>query len=92
MHDSTSSDNARITVLSRPGCHLCEDALAVLEPLAEEFGTTIRKVDISQKPALLQRYSDMVPVFVIDGREVGHWRISPERARRALERTPAPAR
>ena len=50
---------------TRQGCHLCEDAQALLE----KYGVAIEAVDVDSDPALRERYNTCVPVVVLDGRE-----------------------
>ena len=57
---------ARITLYGRPGCHLCDDARAVLERVGEPFD----EVDIESDDALLKRYLERIPVVAIDGQEL----------------------
>lgn len=59
-----------ITVYSRPGCHLCEQALDELLPIARAHGAAIDEVDIEQNDALLRAYLERIPVVVIDDEEV----------------------
>ena len=53
----------------RPGCHLCEDALAALERVGARQPFTLQQVDIESEEALLRRYLERIPVLTIDGRE-----------------------
>ena len=55
----------RITLLSRPDCHLCDDAREVLVRVGEPFD----EVDIESDDALFKRYLERIPVVVVDGRE-----------------------
>ncbi|GAA1411077.1 glutaredoxin family protein [Catellatospora coxensis] len=70
----------RLTLYTRPGCHLCEDAVAVLERIGEPF----EEVDISGDRELEAEYGDRIPVIVLDGREHGYWRVEEQRLRRDL--------
>ena len=54
-----------VTVYTREGCHLCDDAIALLV----RNGLTPKLVDIDADPALRDRYNECVPVVEIDGRE-----------------------
>jgi len=54
-----------VTLYTRAGCHLCNDALAELR----RQGVEPQLVDIDRDPTLAQRYNECVPVVVIDGRE-----------------------
>jgi hypothetical protein len=79
----TSSD-ARITLLSRPGCHLCKDARAVIAAVAGELGIGWDERDITDSTADLAQYADMIPVTFVDGVQHDFWRVSAERLRAAL--------
>ena len=73
-----------ITLLTRPGCHLCDQARAVIERVASEMGVSWQERDISGSPGDLEAYSDMVPVTLIDGAQHDFWRVSEQRLRAAL--------
>src|SRR5580704_7958695 len=45
-----------VTLYTRPGCHLCEEAKAAVAPLIGEFGAALREVNIDDDAALRQRY------------------------------------
>ncbi len=83
-----SGADARITVYSRPGCHLCEDALEELAPLAAEADTTIVEVNIDLDDALLLAHLERIPVVLVDGAEVCTLFAEPEVVRSALARAP----
>lgn len=76
--------NQRITLLSRPGCHLCDDARAVIERVAAELGAGWVERDITASPDDMKEYWDQIPVIFVDGVQVGFWRISEDRLRAAL--------
>lgn len=80
-----ASDHA-VTLVTRSGCHLCEDAETRLRQLAAELGFEYREVDVDADPALRAEYSDRVPVILIDGREHGYWRLEEPRFRKAISR------
>jgi hypothetical protein len=73
-----------ITLLSRPGCHLCEDARTVIERVAADLGVSWSERDITQSPGDLTAYSEMIPVTLIDGVQHDYWRVSEDRLRAAL--------
>jgi glutaredoxin len=73
-----------VTLLSRPGCHLCEDARAVIERVAGELGVPWTERDITASPDDLARYWEMIPVTFIDGVQHDYWRVSEDRLRAAL--------
>jgi len=59
-----------VVLYGRPGCHLCEDALAVLERVRRRTPFALRQVDIESDDALLTRYLERIPVVTVDGREI----------------------
>lgn len=75
---------ARVVVYTRQGCHLCDDALAVVAPLAAEAATTVRLVDVDDDAVLRDRFGELVPVVEVDGVQQGFWRVDADRVRRAL--------
>ena len=78
----------RITLVTRVGCHLCEDAKAAVERVAAAGGVTWREVDVDADPDLQAEYWDRVPVVLLDGREHGYWRVEEDRLLRDLGRPP----
>ena len=76
--------SARVTVYSKPGCHLCEDALAVVRSVCEELGTSYDEVDITTSPDLMEAYGEQIPVTFVDGKQHDYWRVDPQRLRAAL--------
>lgn len=76
--------SARVVVLVREGCHLCEAAVAVVEQVTGETGDTWATVDVDADPALARRWTDEVPVTFVDGRQHDFWRVDPHRLRTAL--------
>ncbi|MEP6598727.1 MAG: glutaredoxin family protein [Actinomycetota bacterium] len=74
----------QVTLITRVGCHLCDDASTVLRRLAGEFGFGYHEVDVDADRARADEYSDRVPVILIDGREHGYWRVEEPRFRRAI--------
>jgi glutaredoxin len=73
-----------VTLLTRPGCHLCDDARAVIAAVCAELDVAWEERDISADPDELERYRDSVPVTLVDGAEHDFWRVSAPRLRRAL--------
>ena len=56
-----------LTLLDRPGCHLCDDLAAALEPLLAGHPVTLSHLDVDRDPALARRYGMHVPVLLADG-------------------------
>ena len=79
-----SSAQPRIEVLTRPGCHLCADAVAVVAAVCAETGDRYTERNIDDDPELGRTYTDQVPVTFVDGAQHDYWRVDPDRLRRAL--------
>lgn len=69
-----------IQLLTRPGCHLCEMARA----LVEEDGLSFQLVDVDADAELADLYGFRIPVLLVDGRPVAEGRLTAEGLRRAL--------
>jgi hypothetical protein len=76
----------RITLLGKPGCHLCDDAREVIARVAGELGTPWDERDITQSDDDLREYGEMIPVTLIDGIQHDFWRVDERRLREALAR------
>ncbi|HTP14267.1 MAG TPA: glutaredoxin family protein [Streptosporangiaceae bacterium] len=74
----------RVVLLSRPGCHLCDEARAIIARVAAELGVPWEERDITQSDEDLRAYWEMIPVTLIDGVQHDFWRVSEERLRAAL--------
>jgi hypothetical protein len=73
---------ARYELVTRSGCHLCDEMAAVLDEVLPGFGLTFSLRDVDAEPELAARFSDVVPVLLRDGRPVAKVRLT----RRTLER------
>ena len=74
----------RVTLYSRPGCHLCEAAEAVVAEVCAALGEQYAVVWIDDDPELQRRFTDEVPVTFVDGAQHDFWRVDPARLRAAL--------
>ncbi len=75
----------RVELLTRPGCHLCDTARSTVQAVV---GSAYLERDVDSDPALAQRYGEEVPVVLVDGRQIGYWRIPEDRLRSALNSRP----
>jgi glutaredoxin len=81
-----SSSAPRVTLYRRPGCHLCDDARAVVEQVCAELGESYAEISIDDDPDLRRRYGEEIPVTLVDGAQHDFWRVDPARLRAALTR------
>ncbi len=77
-----------VTLYTRSGCHLCEEAKHAIAPLLAEFGARLREVDIDADPILRERYTNDVPVIFLGARKVAKHRVDLKQFRRQLEDAP----
>ena len=79
---------SRLVLYGRPGCHLCDDARAVVEQVATELDVGWDERSIDDDPELREQWADHIPVTLVDGRPHDFFRVSPDRLRAALNRPP----
>ncbi|CAB4541852.1 unannotated protein [freshwater metagenome] len=75
-----------VTVYSRHGCHLCEDAIQTLEGMRQELRFSIDVIYIDGNPELEKLYGNEVPVIHINGEHHDFYKVDPERFRTSLEK------
>lgn len=74
----------RLTIYSRPGCHLCEDMKSVVLRVAQSVPLDLDEIDISTDRQLEELYGLEIPVLLIDGKKTAKYRIGEEELRRRL--------
>ncbi|HEX5017899.1 MAG TPA: glutaredoxin family protein [Actinomycetes bacterium] len=74
----------RITLLTKPGCHLCDEARTVIERVAEDLGCGWQEVDITTDADLQAKWWEQIPVTLVDGVQHDYWRVDETRLRKAL--------
>jgi glutaredoxin len=73
-----------ITIYSRPGCHLCDEAKAQIAPLLAEFGARLTEINIDEDTDLRARYDYDVPVIFLGPRKAAKHRVDLAQFRRQL--------
>ena len=76
----------RVTLYGKPGCHLCDDARAVVARVCAELGEQYVEVDITTDPELVRRFGEEIPVTFVDGSQHDFWRVDARRLAAALGR------
>lgn len=74
----------RVRLLSRPGCHLCDDARVVIESVCADLGVGWEERDISGDERLTREFGEHIPVTFVDGAQHDYWRVDAGRLRAAL--------
>jgi glutaredoxin len=83
--DLNPSRSPRVTLIGKPGCHLCDEARAVIERVAAELGVGWQEQSVNDDPALAEQYWEQIPVTLVDGRQHDYWRVDEARLRAALQ-------
>jgi hypothetical protein len=78
------SGAVRVRLLTRPGCHLCDDARPVVARVCADLDVGWEEVDITADEALLAEFWEQIPVTLVDGRQHDFWRVDESRLRAAL--------
>jgi hypothetical protein len=76
---------AQVTLITRAGCHLCDEARSVVVAVCLPRGIPIDELDVDADPQLRAEYGDLVPVVLVNGREHAHFRVEPGPLVRALD-------
>ncbi|MEO3978592.1 glutaredoxin family protein [Streptomyces sp. CAU 1734] len=73
-----------VTLIGKPGCHLCDDARAVVERVCGELGAAWEEKDITLDEELYRAHWEQIPVVLVDGEQHTFWRVDEGRLRREL--------
>ncbi|WP_025133317.1 glutaredoxin family protein [Leucobacter sp. PH1c] len=81
----------QLTLIGKPGCHLCDDAREVIAGVRSELSargieTRLDELDILQDPALARTHSEHIPVVQVNGKRHAIWRVDPARLTAAVEK------
>ena len=74
-----------VTVYSKPDCHLCVDAMRILQRLRAEFGFELQELDITADDELHRAYFERIPVVLLDGEELSEYFVQETVLRERLE-------
>lgn len=77
---------ATVTLLTRPGCHLCDDAREILLALRDTHPFLLEERDIEADDATFKAYLERIPVVLLDGRELYDFFVDAEDLRARLTR------
>jgi glutaredoxin len=80
-----TSAGPEVTVYTRTGCHLCEEAKTAIAPLLREFHASIREIDIEGDSTLVERFGCDIPVIYIGRKKAGKHRVNLQQFRRQLQ-------
>ncbi|MBT2528494.1 glutaredoxin family protein [Streptomyces sp. ISL-99] len=78
-------DERLVTLVGKPGCHLCDDARDVVREVCGALGVPWEEKDITQDEELNRAYWEQIPVVLVDGEQHTFWRVDAGRLRKVLE-------
>ena len=79
------AERPRVTLYTRAGCHLCDDAKHVLDAARKHVGFELEEIDIDANPELRRLYNDEVPVIAINGSKAFKYKVSEPELLKKLE-------
>ena len=82
--DPPAPQDRLVTLVRKPGCHLCDDAQVVVKKVCAELGVRWEQKDITEDRELYEKYWEQIPVVLVDGAQHTFWRVNEDRLRRAL--------
>ena len=74
-----------VTLYSKVGCHLCDEAKTAIAPLLREFRATLHEIDIEGDATLMERFGCDIPVIYIGRKKAAKHRVNLEQFRRQLQ-------
>jgi glutaredoxin len=75
-----------VTLYTRPGCHLCDEARTALLDRRDSLPPfELDEVDIDGHDDLLRRYLERIPVFAVDGEVVSELELDLDQLRASLD-------
>ena len=77
----------RVTLIGKPGCHLCDDARSVISAVCHELNVGWNELSILDDPKLADKYFESIPVTLVDGQVHDQWRVDRKRLTQALQQT-----
>jgi glutaredoxin len=80
-----AASTPRITVVGKPGCHLCDVAKEVVERVAADTGVGWQELSILDDPGLAEKYWEQIPVILVDGEVHDFYKVDETRLRDALK-------
>jgi hypothetical protein len=78
-----------LTVYGKPGCHLCDDARAVVRDVLAGRDVGLQELDVTLDPVLERRYGERIPVVALDGEELFEYVVDADALRERLDKVDA---
>lgn len=75
-----------IELLTKPGCHLCDDARATTAEVTARYGLSYTDINVEEHPDLLDRHQTEIPVLRVDGEVKDFWQVNAKRLAKIIEK------
>ena len=82
---SAAAPRVIVTLYTREGCHLCDEAKAAIQPVTERQGAELREIDIDDDAELRAMYNDSVPVIFVGADFFARYRVDAQKFERVLQ-------
>lgn len=79
--------DARVVLIGKPDCHLCENARLIIARVCDELCVNWTELSILDDPVLADKYFESIPVLIVDGKQVDQFRVDEARLRTAISGT-----
>jgi hypothetical protein len=79
----------RLTLYSKPGCHLCDEMKHVIDVVGQHVPLALEIVDISADPELMATYGLEIPVLLVDGKKAAKYRVTAAELERLCQGRPS---
>ena len=76
---------AHLTVYTKPGCHLCEEAVRTLTRLQAQTPFRLEEISIESDPALFAEYGEQIPVVLLNGKFLSEYAVDEDQVRAKLK-------
>ncbi|MFQ5603156.1 MAG: glutaredoxin family protein [bacterium] len=77
---------AKVEIFSKPDCHLCDEAKAVIKKVQGQWPFVLEEVDITKDKHLFEKYKEQIPVIFINGRKAFKFRVEENEFKKKLKR------
>ncbi len=81
----TGVEPIRAELYTKDDCSLCSEMKTVIERVRTDYPLAFREIDITSDPSLMARFSEEIPVLLLDGRKAFKFRTTERALRRALD-------
>ncbi len=85
LQHKVESMSVTVTLIGKPGCHLCDDAKVIVDRVAEANPDVVaEEVSLDDNPLWAELYGELIPVILVDGVELAHWRVDEKALQNAV--------